>query len=416
MISAATGAMALVMVTLVKNHGLQYLFAATVLTGIFQIIAGIFKFGSLMNFVSRSVVTGFVNSLAILIFMAQLPEFRNAGLELYAMVALGLAIIYILPRYVKAVPSPLVCIIVLTVISILFKFNLRTVGDMGHLPNSLPVFLMPNIPFNLETLVIILPYALSLTAVGLLESLMTATIVDDLTDTTSDKNRECRGQGIANIFCGFIGGMAGCGMIGQTVINVKTGARTRLSTLFAGLFLLFLILVMGKWVSQIPMAALVAVMIMVSIGTFNWSSLKNIKTNSKSASFIMLSTVTAVILTHNLAIGVFIGILLSCLFFALKAATVLTVNSTLSEDSQTRTYTVFGHVFFASKEKFIKSFNYKESPKKIILDVSSAHFWDACSADAINNILSKFKKEGALVELSGMSGVSLKTLSKLNVM
>ncbi|MCH9632244.1 MAG: Bicarbonate transporter BicA [Chlamydiae bacterium] len=414
MISAATGAMALVMVTLVKNHGLQYLFATTILTGILQLLAGFLKFGSLMSFVSKSVVTGFVNSLAILIFMAQLPEFRNVGFEFYAMVALGLGIIYILPRFVKALPSPLVCIIVLTIISVLFKFNLRTVGDMGDLPSSLPIFLMPNIPFSLETLLIILPYALSLTAVGLLESLMTATIVDDLTNTTSDKNKECRGQGIANILSGFIGGMAGCGMIGQTIINVKAGARTRLSTFCAGAFLLFFILVMGKWVRQIPMAALVSVMIMVSIGTFNWSSLKNIRTHSKSSSFIMMTTVSAVILTHNLAIGVFIGIMLSCLFFSLKAAKVLTVSSALSNDSQTRTYAISGHVFFASKEKFVELFNYKESVKNIALDMSDAHFWDACAADAVSIVLSRFKNEGTRVELKGINKSSKQAFNKVD--
>ncbi len=415
MISAATGAMALVMVSLVKNHGLQYLFATTVLTGILQIIAGFFKFGNLMSFVSRAVVTGFVNALAILIFMAQLPELKNASIELYGMLALGLAIIYILPRYIKAVPSPLICIVVLTLLSILFKFNLRTVGDMGDLPNSLPVFLIPNIPFNIDTLLIILPYALSLTAVGLLESLMTATIVDDLTETTSNKNHECTGQGIANIFCGFLGGMAGCGMIGQTVINVRSGARTRLSTLFAGLFLLFLILVMGKWVRQIPMAALVAVMVMVSIGTFNWGSIKNIRTNSKSSSFITLATVSAVILTHNLAIGVFIGILLSCLFFSRKAAKILDVTSALSEDRQTRTYKVAGQVFFASAKKFTSAFNFKEEVKSVSIDLTKSHFWDTCAVEAIDSVFLKFQKENIDVELLGMNEASSKIVEKLSL-
>ena len=331
------------------------------------------------------------------------------------MLALGLAIIYILPRYIKAVPSPLICIVVLTLLSILFKFNLRTVGDMGDLPNSLPVFLIPNIPFNIDTLLIILPYALSLTAVGLLESLMTATIVDDLTETTSNKNHECTGQGIANIFCGFLGGMAGCGMIGQTVINVRSGARTRLSTLFAGLFLLFLILVMGKWVRQIPMAALVAVMVMVSIGTFNWGSIKNIRTNSKSSSFITLATVSAVILTHNLAIGVFIGILLSCLFFSRKAAKILDVTSALSEDRQTRTYKVAGQVFFASAKKFTSAFNFKEEVKSVSIDLTKSHFWDTCAVEAIDSVFLKFQKENIDVELLGMNEASSKIVEKLSL-
>ncbi|MDZ4290532.1 MAG: SulP family inorganic anion transporter, partial [Hydrogenophaga sp.] len=281
MISAATGAMALVMVSLVKSHGLEYLLAATVLTGVLQVIAGWVQLGRLMRFVSRSVVTGFVNALAILIFMAQLPELNPQTIgvtwHVYAMTAAGLAIIYGLPVITKAVPSPLVTIVVLTIFSIWMGLDIRTVGDMGELPDSLPVFRIPDIPLNFETLKIIFPYALTLMVVGLLESLMTATIVDDLTDTRSDKNRECVGQGVANIATGFIGGMAGCAMIGQSVINVKSGGRGRLSTLVAGVVLLILVVFLGEWVKQIPMAALVAVMIMVSIGTFNWSSIRNLR-------------------------------------------------------------------------------------------------------------------------------------------
>ncbi|HSH56929.1 MAG TPA: SulP family inorganic anion transporter, partial [Halomonas sp.] len=280
MISAATGAMALLMVTLVKEHGLQYLLAATLLTGVFQIIAGYLRLADLMRFVSRSVVTGFVNALAILIFMAQLPELTGVTWHVYAMTAMGLAIIYgfpYLPKIGKSVPSPLVCILVLTAIYLLTGMEIRTVGDMGELPDTLPVFLWPEVPLNLETLMIILPYSIMLTVVGLLESMMTATIVDDLTDTPSDKNRECKGQGLANIGTGLIGGMAGCAMIGQSVINIKSGGRTRLSTLIAGVVLLLMVVFLADWVSQIPMAALVAVMIMVSIGTFSWSSIRDLK-------------------------------------------------------------------------------------------------------------------------------------------
>ena len=273
MISAATGAMALLMVTLVKEHGLQYLMMATLLTGVFQIGAGYLQLGSLMRFVSRSVVTGFVNALAILIFMAQLPELTNVNWHVYAMTAGGLGIIYGLPYLTKAVPSPLIAIIVLTIIAMVLNLDIRTVGDMGELPDTLPMFMWPDVPLSLETLKIILPYSLSLAIVGLLESLMTATIIDELTDTPSDKNRECKGQGAANIASGLIGGMAGCAMIGQSVINVKSGGRTRLSTLVAGVFLLILVVFLGEWVKQIPMAALVSVMIMVSIGTFSWSSI-----------------------------------------------------------------------------------------------------------------------------------------------
>ena len=415
MISAATGAMALAMVTLVKEHGLDYLLAATILTGIFQVFAGIFRLGNLMRFVSRSVVTGFVNALAILIFLAQLPEFKGAGLIMYAMVALGLAIIYILPRFTKAVPSPLICILALTALSMLMGLDLRTVGDMGELPDTLPLFLLPDVPLNVETLLIILPYALTLAAIGLLESLMTATIVDDLTDTPSDKNRECKGQGIANIVAGFFGGMGGCAMIGQSVINIKSGGRGRLSTLFAGLFLLFLILVLDDWVSQIPMAALVAVMIMVSIGTFSWSSLKNLKTHPKSSSLVMIVTVAVVVITHDLAIGVFVGVLMSALFFARKVAHLMEIKPILSKDKQCRTYMVYGQVFFASSDRFADAFDFKEVVEKVIIDVSQAHFWDLSAVEALDKVVLKFRREGTDVELIGMNEASMTIVDKLAI-
>lgn len=415
MISAATGAMALVMVTLVKEHGLEYLLAATILTGILQILAGTFKLGTLMRFVSRSVVTGFVNALAILIFMAQLPEFKGAGIEMYAMVAAGLAIIYILPRFTKAIPSPLVCIILLTIVSIAFNMDLRTVGDMGELPSTLPMFLIPDIPWTIDTFLIILPYSLTLTAVGLLESLMTATIVDDLTDTPSDKNRECKGQGISNIIAGFFGGMAGCAMIGQSVINVKSGGRGRLSTMAAGLLLLFLILVLDDWVRQIPMAALVAVMIMVSIGTFSWSSIKNLKTHPKSSSLVMITTVAVVVFTHDLAIGVFVGVLMSALFFARKVSQLLDIKSELSEDGEARTYTVYGQVFFASADDFGAAFDFKEVISHVTIDVSHAHFWDLSAVGALDRVVLKFRREGTEVTILGMNEASATLVDRLAI-
>jgi SulP family sulfate permease len=295
MISAATGAMALIMVSLVKEHGLDYLLAATILTGVLQIVAGWIKLGRLMRFVSHSVITGFVNALAILIFLAQLPELTNVTWHVYAVTAAALAIIYGLPYLTRAVPSPLVAIVVMTGASIALGLDIRTVGDMGELPDSLPSFLIPNVPFSLDTLQIILPYSATLMLVGLLESLMTATIVDDLTDTRSDKNRECVGQGIANVATGFIGGMAGCAMIGQSVINIKSGGRTRLSTLMAGVVLLLMVVFLGDWVRQIPMAALVAVMIMVAIGTFSWSSISNLRAHPTSSSIVMLATVVVTV-------------------------------------------------------------------------------------------------------------------------
>jgi SulP family sulfate permease len=415
MISAATGAMALVMVTLVKAHGIEYLLAATLLTGIFQIIAGALRLGDLLRFVSRSVVTGFVNALAILIFMAQLPEFNGATWQVYAMVAAGLTIIYVLPRYTKAIPSPLVSIIVLTIVSIGLQLDVRTVGDMGELPDVFPLFVFPNIPLTFDTLMIILPYALTLAVVGLLETLMTAVIVDDMTDTPSAKNRECAGQGVANIVAGMFGGMAGCAMIGQSVINVKSGGRGRLSTFIAGAFLLFLILVLSDWVRQIPMAALVAVMIMVSIGTFRWSSVLNLRTMPKSSSLVMITTVVVVVFTHNLAQGVFVGVLMSALFFARKVSRMLMVESTLDERGSQRTYMVYGQVFFVSATQFSESFDFKEMLETLTIDVSNAHFWDYTAVGALDKVVLKFRREGVTVNIIGMNQASTTLINNLGV-
>ncbi len=415
MISAATGAMALLMVTLVKDHGLQYLLAATVLTGVLQIIAGWINLGALMRFVSRSVVTGFVNALAILIFMAQLPELTNVTWHVYAMTAAGLAIIYGFPYITKAVPSPLVTIVVLTGVYLLLDMDIRTVGDMGELPDSLPVFLIPDIPLNLETLKIIFPYSLTLMVVGLLESLMTATIVDDLTDTKSDKNRECVGQGVANIASGFIGGMAGCAMIGQSVINVKSGGRRRLSSFTAGSVLLILVVFLGEWVGQIPMAALVAVMIMVSIGTFSWSSVADLRKNPKSSSIVMISTVVVVVVTHNLALGVLLGVLLSALFFARKVGDILYIGSQLSDDGLHRQYTVIGQVFFTSADQFIAGFDFKEGIDKVTIDLSRAHFWDITAISSLDKVILKFRRDGADVELIGLNEASATLVDRFAV-
>ncbi len=406
MISAATGAMALVLVLLVKEHGLEYMLAATLLTGVIQILAGFLRLGQWIEYVSKSVVTGFVNALAILIFMAQLPEFNDASWYMVAMVAVGLGIIYGFPYITKAVPSPLVTIVVLTAFSMFMGLDIRTVGDMGELPDTLPVFLIPDIPLNFETLMIILPYSITLAAVGLLESLMTAVIVDDMTDTPSQKNRECAGQGIANIVAAFFGGMAGCAMIGQSVINIKSGGRGRLSTFFAGSFLLFLILVLGEWVKQIPMAALVAVMIMVSISTFNWASIKNLKNHPPTSSLVMLTTVVIVVFTHNLALGVFVGVLMSALFFARKVARFFDVESTLSDDGTHRTYRVYGQVFFASAANFSARFDFKEKLEKVTIDLTHAHFWDLTGVGALDKVVLKFRREGLEVDLLGMNEAS----------
>ncbi len=406
MISAATGAMALVMVLLVKEHGLQYLLAATVLTGVLQILAGWLRLGTLMRFVSRSVITGFVNALAILIFMAQLPELINVTWKVYAMVIAGLAIIYLFPYITKAIPSPLVAIVLLTVTAIGLNLDIRTVGDMGNLPDSLPIFLLPDVPLNWETLNIILPVSATLAVVGLLESMMTASIVDELTDSSSNKNRESVGQGIANIASGFLGGMAGCAMIGQSVINVKSGGRGRLSTLAAGIFLLLMVVFIGDWVALIPMAALVAVMIMVSIGTFNWASFRNLREHPRSSNIVMIATVVVVVATHDLAKGVLVGVLLSGFFFAHKVGMVLHVGSKSEDEGRVRSYRVIGQVFFASADRFIGSFDFKEVIEKVHIDVSRAHFWDVTAVSALDKVVVKFRREGAEVEVIGLNEAS----------
>jgi SulP family sulfate permease len=415
MISAATGAMALVMVTLVKEHGLQYLLAATLLTGVLQILAGWLRLGALMRFVSRSVITGFVNALAILIFMAQLPELTNVPWAVYAMVAAGLGIIYLFPRLTRAVPSPLVAIIVLTVVSIALGLEVRTVGDMGQLPDSLPVFLLPEVPWNLDTLGIVLPFSVTLAVVGLLESMMTASIVDELTDTASNKSRECVGQGVANIAAGLLGGMAGCAMIGQSVINVKSGGRGRLSTLAAGVFLLLLLMLATDWVAQIPMAALVSVMIMVSIGTFNWASVRKLRENPASSTVVMLATVVVTVFTHDLARGVLVGVLLSGFFFAHKVGMVLHVGSRAEDEGRLRRYRVIGQVFFASADRFVAAFDFKEVIDKVSIDVSRAHFWDITAVSALDKVVVKFRREGTEVEVVGLNEASATMIDRFAV-
>ena len=415
MISAATGAMALVMVDLVADHGLQYLLLATLLTGVIQIVIGVLKLPALMRFVSRSVITGFVNALAILIFMAQLPQLVGVPWAVYPMVAGGLAIIYLFPRLTRAVPSPLVAIVVLTVLAITLGIAVPTVGDMGDLPDSLPVFLLPQVPLTLGTLWIVLPVSATLAVVGLLESMLTAQIVDDLTDTPSDKNREARGQGIANIAAGLLGGMAGCAMIGQSVINVKSGGRGRLSTLVAGVFLLILVVFAGPWVARIPMAALVAVMIMVSIGTFSWASVRDLRSHPASSSVVMIATVAVTVMTHDLAKGVLTGVLLSALFFARKVGQVLHVGSVSVEAGRARHYTVTGQVFFASAQDFINRFDFREAVERVRIDVGSAHFWDLTAVGALDKVVLKFRREGADVEVAGLNEASATLVDRLGV-
>ena len=417
MISAATAATAVLMVTLVRDHGLQYLLAATVLAGLIQIGAGLLKLGRFMRFVSKSVMTGFVNALAILIFMAQLPELDPArvGPLTYALVAAGLAIIYLFPKITRAVPSPLVTIFVLTSLVWATGWDVRTVGDMGALPDTLPMFLIPDVPLNFETLAIIFPYSLAVAIVGLLESLMTQNLVDELTDTPSDRNQECIGQGLANAATGFIGGMAGCAMIGQSMINVKSGGRGRLSTFVAGAVLLILVVFLSDFVRIIPMPALVAIMIMVSVGTFSWSSIGHLRTHPRSSSIVMVATVVTVVWTHNLAIGVLVGVLLSGIFFSAKIAQLFRVTSTLSEDGRHRTYHVEGQLFYASVEDFMAAFDFREAVERVTIDVSRAHIWDISSVQALDMAVLKFRRDGAEVDVTGMNAASGTIVDRLAV-
>ncbi len=415
MISAATAATAVLFVSLVHDHGLEYLFAATILAGLLQLVGGFLRVGRAMRFVSRSVMTGFVNALAILIFLAQIPELVGVPPATYALVALGLAILYLLPKITRTIPSPLVCMVVIGGIVAVAGLDVRTVGDTGPLPTALPTFLLPDVPLTFATLLIILPYSAAVAAVGLLASLMTASIVDELTDTTSNRTRECVGQGVANTVTGFFGGMAGCAMIGQSIINVKSGGRGRLSCFAAGAFVLIFIVVLADVLVAIPMAALVAIMIMVSIGTFSWASLAKLKTHPASSSIVMVATVVVVVLTHNLAIGVLVGVLLSALVFAWKIAQIFRVTSHLSADRRERTYVVEGQVFFASVEDFLAAFDFREALDKVIIDVTRAHVWDVSSVAAFDMVVLRFRREGADVVIVGMNAASETIVDRVGV-
>ncbi|MDX1806380.1 MAG: SulP family inorganic anion transporter [Paenisporosarcina sp.] len=412
MISAATGAMALLMVPLVKEYGIEYLLAATILTGIIQILFGVFKVARVMKFIPRAVMIGFVNALAILIFMAQVPHFLGISTMTYVFVAVTLLIVYILPRFLKSIPAPLIAIVALTVLAIFSNFELRTVGDLGTLTQSLPSFFIPNVPFTLETLMIIFPFSLALAIVGLLETLLTATIVDDMTGTDSNKNKESRGQGIANFINGFFGGMAGCAMIGQSVINVKSGGRGRLSTLIAGLFLMFLIIVLGDLVIQIPMPVLVGIMIMVSVGTFDWSSFTYLKKAPITDSVVMVATVVIVVFTHDLSKGVIAGVILSAIFFVSKISKVYVTEKVMNDIS---TFTVEGQLFFASVESFLEAFDFTVANEQIVIDFSQTHVWDDSGVGAIDKVVLKYYENNNQVTLIGLNTTSQQLVDKLAI-
>jgi len=406
MISGAAGSVALVAAALVRGHGLQYLLAATLLAGVFQIVFGLLRLDVLMRFVSRSVRTGFVNALAILIFSAQVPQMLGVSWQTYAMIAAGLGIIYLVPRLTTAIPSPLICILVLTAISIAVPMPLHTVADLGRLPDSLPSLVLPHVPLTLETLGIVAPYALAMAVVGLLESMMTASVVDDLTETTSSKAKECTGLGLANLAAGLFGGIAGCGMIGQTVGNVRYGGRGRLSTLVAGLFLLILMVLLRPWVAQVPVAALVAIMIMVSISTFSWSSMRDLTRHPKVSSIVMLATVAVTVATADLAAGVVVGVLLSGVFFAFKVMRLMNVQNTYEAATDTRIYHVSGQIFFASAEMFADCFDLRDTAAQVQIDLSAAQFWDVTAVAALEGVVTKMRRHGIIVDLIGLNQAS----------
>lgn len=420
MISAATGGMAVLMITLVKDYGLEYLLAATILAGIFQILWGYIKLGNQMRFVPRGVIVGFLNAIAIIILRAQISQLKDASSLVFIMIGMGLLIIYGLPFLVKktplkVIPSPLVAIVALTIISISLNLDIPTVNDMGTLPNSIHKFNFPQVKYNLDTLNIILPYSLGLSLVGLLQSFLTANVIDDLTDTSSNRRREAIGQGIANIITGFLGGMAGAAMIGQSVINVENGGRTRLSTFSAGFLLLVFMLTLGYWVGQIPMAALIAVMIMVSISTFNWKSITNIKSIPKNESAVMLTTVVITLLTNNLSMGVIVGVAMSAIFFSRKIAALVFVDSYLKDNGVERIYSVSGQIFFVSIEIFLASFDFHEKLETVTINLTEAHLWDQSSVDAIDKVVVRFSNRGTKVNLIGLNEASADLLDRLAV-
>ena len=412
MISAATGSMALLMVSLVKEYGLDYLLVATVLTGVIQVIFGVCKIAKLMKFIPRAVMIGFVNALAILIFMAQVPHFIRISLMTYFFVAITLAILYILPKFIKSIPAPLIAIIVLTGVSMAIRLNLQTVGDLGAITRSLPMFSIPNVPFNIETFKIVFPYSIALAIVGLLETLLTSSIIDDMTETEGNKHKEAKGQGIANIITGFFGGMTGCAMIGQSVINVKSGGRGRLSTFVAGVFLMFLIIVLGNFVVQIPMPVLVGIMIMVSISTFDWSSFSYLKKAPKSDATVMLATVIIVVATNDLSKGVIAGVVLSALFFVAKISKIEVIKQ---PEEQNIIFNINGPLFFASVEGFVKAFDFTVKDKNIIIDFANTHIWDGSAVGAMDKVVIKYYENNNKVTIRGLNSSSKKLVDKLAV-
>ncbi len=411
LISGSAGAMALVLASLVKSHGVEYMLAATVLTGILQVVMGFFKVGNLMKFIPKPVMIGFVNALGILMFTSQLEHFKD-GPILVALAVLGVAIIYLLPKLNEKVPAPIVAIAIITIISVVFNLDLKVLGDMGNITNSLPRFLVPDIPFNFETLEIIFPYAFSLAIVGIVETLLTAQLIDEVTDTPSDKNRESVGQGLGNIVVGFFGGIAGCGMIGQSVLNLKYGGRGRLSTLTAGTSMFLIIILLNKVVVAIPVVAFASVMIVVASATFNWTSIKRLRKVPKSDTFVMLSTVIVVLVTGNLAYGVVLGVILSGMLFASKMSEIEVEKQV---NGQTTNYQVKGELFFVSSQRFIDSFDYLDNNKEVIIDFSNTKIRDESAVDAIDKVVVRLHKNGIKTNLIGLSDSCINMIDKMGV-
>ena len=411
MISGAAGAVALIVTPLVRDHGVEYLFAATILMGIIQLILGILKIGRLMKFIPRSVMIGFVNALAILIFMSQLEHIFGISISTYMYLIITLLIVYIVPKFFKTIPAPLIAIIILTALYMYTGANVRTVGDLGSITRAFPHFLIPDVPFNVETFKIIFPFSLSMAVVGLVESLLTAKIVDDATDSYSNKNKESRGQGIANVITGLFGGMGGCAMIGQSIINVRSGANSRLSTFTAGIVLIFLIIVLGDIVVQIPMPILAGIMIMVSVGTFDWQSFKYIKQAPKSDAVVMLLTVIIVLFTNNLAIGVVVGVIFSALFFATK---ISNVRVELNQQDKSYLYYFKGQIFFVSIDSMMEQLDFTIENSHIELDFTDAHLWDDSAVDAIDTIVKKFEDKQNSVYVKQLNEERKKIISELS--
>jgi len=418
MITAATGAVALVIAPLVREHGMDYLIATVILAGIFQVVLGLIGVAKLMRFIPRSVMVGFVNALAILIFVAQVPHLIGVPWLVYPLVAVGILIMVFMPRLTKVVPAPLVAIVLITAVVVITALNVPTVGDEGELPRSLPTLYIPNVPLTMETFTIIAPFALAMALVGILESLMTAKLVDDITDTRSQKTRETLGQGGANVLSGLFGGMGGCAMIGQTMINVKaSGARTRISTFMAGVLLLILVVGLGDLVAIIPMAALVAVMIMVSVGTFDWHSIRpaTLRRMPIGETIVMVATVAVVVATGNLAIGVIVGVIAAMIVFARRVAHFATVERTVDLDADVPTayYRVSGELFFASSNDLTTQFEYADDPARVVIDLSGSHVWDASTVAALDGITTKYEHHGKQVVIEGMNESSARMHGRL---